>query len=76
MLESTYLLSNYRLSSVFCVMTSHMCQFHEKPCSALKTNTDAFLILTSIFNPYLIEAPFDAFANRADPDQAALIRAA
>ena len=25
---------------------------------------------------YLIEAPFDAFANRADPDQAALIRAA
>ena len=23
-----------------------------------------------------IEAPFDAFANRADPDQAALIRAA
>ena len=25
---------------------------------------------------YPIEAPFDAFANRADPDQAALIRAA
>ena len=25
---------------------------------------------------YLIETPFDAFANRADPDQAALIRAA
>ena len=25
---------------------------------------------------YLIEAPFDAFANWADPDQAALIRAA
>ena len=28
------------------------------------------------FNPYLIETPFDAFANRADPDQTALIRAA
>ena len=25
---------------------------------------------------YLIETPFDAFANRADPDQAALVRAA
>ena len=25
---------------------------------------------------YLIEAPFDTFANRADPDQAAIIRAA
>ena len=25
---------------------------------------------------YLIETPFDAFVNRADPDQAALIRAA
>ena len=25
---------------------------------------------------YLIEAPFDAFANRADPDHAALVRAA
>ena len=25
---------------------------------------------------YLIEAPFNAFANRADPDQAALLRAA
>ena len=25
---------------------------------------------------YLKQAPFDAFANRADPDQAALIRAA
>ena len=25
---------------------------------------------------YPIETPFDAFANRADPDQAALIRAA
>ena len=31
------------------------------------------------FNPYLIETPFNAFANRADranPDQAALPRAA
>ena len=25
---------------------------------------------------YLIETPFNAFANRADPDQAALLRAA
>ena len=25
---------------------------------------------------YLIEAPFNAFANRANPDQAALVRAA
>ena len=25
---------------------------------------------------YLIESPFDTFANRADPDQAALVRAA
>ena len=25
---------------------------------------------------YLIEMPFNAFANRADPDQAALVRAA
>ena len=25
---------------------------------------------------YLIETPFNTFANRADPDQAALIRAA
>ena len=25
---------------------------------------------------YLIEIPFKAFANRADPDQAALVRAA
>ena len=25
---------------------------------------------------YLIEAPLNAFANRADPDQAALVRAA
>ena len=25
---------------------------------------------------YLIETPFNAFANRADPDQAALVRAA
>ena len=25
---------------------------------------------------YPIETPFDAFANRADPDQAALVRAA
>ena len=24
---------------------------------------------------YLIEKPFEAFANRADPDQAALVRA-
>ena len=25
---------------------------------------------------YVIETPFDAFANRPDPDQAALVRAA
>ena len=25
---------------------------------------------------YIIETPFNAFANRADPDQAALVRAA
>ena len=25
---------------------------------------------------YLIETPFNAFANRADPDQASLVRAA
>ena len=25
---------------------------------------------------YLIETPFNTFANRADPDQAALVRAA
>ena len=33
---------------------------------------DCFLHLTL----NLIESPFDAFANRADPDQAALVRAA
>ena len=27
-------------------------------------------------NPYLIERPFNNFANRADPDQDALVRAA
>ena len=35
------------------------------------------LIITYLFlTRYLIEAPFDAFANGADPDQAALVRAA
>ena len=28
------------------------------------------------FKPCIIETPFNTFANRADPDQAALIRAA
>ena len=28
------------------------------------------------FTLYLIETPFSTFANRADPDQAALVRAA
>ena len=30
----------------------------------------------SFLTLYLIETPFNAFANRADPDQAALVRAA
>ena len=30
----------------------------------------------SILTLYLIEKPFNTFANRADPDQAALVRAA
>ena len=30
----------------------------------------------SILSLYLIEMPFNAFANRADPDQAAHVRAA
>ena len=29
-----------------------------------------------LINPYLIETPFNIFANRADLDQAALVRAA
>ena len=33
---------------------------------------DSIVILTL----YLIETPFSIFANRADPDQAALVRAA
>ena len=30
---------------------------------------------TAILTLYLVETPFNAFANRADPDQAALARA-
>ena len=37
--------------------------------------SDQSLSINLLFNPYLIETPFDAFANTADPDQAALIRA-
>ena len=37
---------------------------HEKP------------YLIPILTLYLIETPFNAFANSADPDQAALVRAA
>ena len=36
----------------------------------------AILIFLGILTFYLIEMPFKAFANRADPDQAALVRAA
>ena len=42
--------------------------------------TDAKLALSSIvitqLTLYLIETPFSTFANTADPDQAALVRAA
>ena len=34
------------------------------------------LSLQYLLTLYPIEMPFDAFANRADPDQAALVRAA
>ena len=33
------------------------------------------LYISPYLNLYLIETPFNAFANRADPDQAALLRA-
>ena len=32
--------------------------------------------IISLLTLYIIETPFNAFANRADPDQAALVRAA
>ena len=41
--------------------------------------TKAYFAFNSPLLPltlYLIETPFNAFANRADPDQAALVRAA
>ena len=36
----------------------------------------AGIIMHSYLAHYLIEMHFNAFANRADPDQAALVRAA
>ena len=33
-------------------------------------------VLLYVLNLYLIATPFNAFANRAGPDQAALVRAA
>ena len=39
------------------------------PCSFL-------LLLKDYFTHNLTEKPFNTFANRADPDQAALVRAA
>ena len=35
-----------------------------------------FFFVCYILTLYLIEMPFNTFANRADPDQAALVRAA
>ena len=35
-----------------------------------------FIVTTGELTLYLIEAHFNIFANRADPDQAALVRAA
>ena len=34
------------------------------------------LLSGGLLSPYHIETPFNAFATRADPDQAALVRAA
>ena len=42
----------------------------------LKGSADIFLDIDTALSLYLIEMPFNTFANRADPDQAALLRAA
>ena len=41
-----------------------------------RNNPENFHRCTSSWEFYLIETPFNAFANRADSDQAALVRAA
>ena len=42
--------------------------------SCMNINVGSQQIFT--INPYIIETPFNAFAIRADPDQAAPVRAA
>ena len=47
------------------------------PCF-LKISSEMVFVMTGFeasLTLYLIETPFDSFANRADPDQAALVRA-
>ena len=60
--------------------------FGQRPLSRKNTHFDINYIVTAppfctcfpeyYLILYLIETPFNAFANRADPDQAALVRAA
>ena len=48
----------------------NQCKLFLRPCGPTSTNTDMLPTL------YLIEMPSSSFANRVDPDQAALVRAA
>ena len=44
----------------------------KQACSATDTSQNTEILHVASLTLYLIETPFNTFANRADPDQAAL----
>ena len=76
-----------RLRQVYCItkVTGFICLinhgiFLSSMCTScnriVNLNIDGSIKVEMSLSLYLIEMPFNAFANRADPDQAALARAA
>ena len=49
---------------------------HSKSLPTITSPTVVSMVHKDILTLYLIEMPFNTFANRANPDQAALVRAA
>ena len=74
-----YLIQYIHFHSLY-IMSHYYAKFKENPCvgtdASTPLNNAEKLSQNSDLTLYLIETPFNTFANRADPDQAALLRAA
>ena len=56
---------------------TYMGQYTNHICAGIEILKHEWPPLFMIYSTlYLIETPFNAFANKADPDQASLVRAA